>query len=224
MRGLPKQTEGRARRQLAQLQRDGENLMAIDFFTHQAQQQKLKDDLASCMQIFTRRFNPNEPTAQLGDIRRCSLEQYQGRNWATRQGLWVDRVASAWLIRSFIDKQAKFLWLADLGKCPKNALGFDFDGAAFSHVGDNVTFEVLLESFNLQNDPGLKQLAAMVHYLDVGGLAVPEADGFSAILVGAKARCANDDTLLDYMTSVLNDLYHAFSNPENTTKLQRKTR
>ena len=65
----------------------------------------------------------------------------------------VDRVASAWLIRRFIDPDARFLWLERLGDCSSQALGFDFDSAAFPHVGALVTFEVLVASFGLGHDP-----------------------------------------------------------------------
>ena len=74
--------------------------------------------------------------------------------------LWVDRVASAWLIRRFIDPEARFRWLAKPSDCPKSALGFDFDGATFTHVGERVTFETLMASFGLDDDAALARLAA----------------------------------------------------------------
>jgi hypothetical protein len=143
-----------------------------------------------------------------------SLEEYQGRTWATRQRLWVDRVASAWLIRRFIDGQARFLWLESLGDCPVDALGFDFDGAAFSHVGDRVTFEVLAASFGLEAEPGMLGLGAMVHVLDIGGTAVPEAAGFEAVMTGAKRRGLSDDALLTEMSPVLDSLLEHFAAAE----------
>ena len=77
------------------------------------------------------------------------------------------------------------MWLARLSDCPKNALGFDFDGAAFTHVGDRVTFETLMASFGLEGGAALARLAAMVHLLDAGGEPVPEARG----LRGRVRRC-----------------------------------
>jgi hypothetical protein len=90
-----------------------------------------------------------EPTSVSGKIRRLASADFQGRTWATRRHLWVDRMACGWLIRRFIDPQATFLWLDDPGRCPPQALGFDFDGAAFTHVGGLVSFEVLAASFAL---------------------------------------------------------------------------
>jgi hypothetical protein len=96
-------------------------------------------------------------------------------------------MASAWLIRRFIDRKAKFLWLDEAKRCPKRALGFDFDGATFTHVGGRVTFEVLAASFGLDADPALARIAAIVHFLDVGGVPVAEAPGIEAVLAGLRA-------------------------------------
>ena len=155
--------------------------------------------------------SPGEPRAAAGGIPRRDAAQYQGRLWATRRHLWVDRVASAWLIQRFIDPHARFLWLEHPADCPADALGFDFDGAAFTHVGERVSFEVLLASFGLDDNPGLARLGAMVHALDVGGSTTPEAGGFEAILAGARKRLTDDDALLAEIGAVLDSLYAHFS-------------
>ena len=155
--------------------------------------------------------SPGEPQATAGRIARRDRMQYQGRLWATRRHLWVDRVASAWLIQRFIDPAARFLWLESPADCPADALGFDFDGAIFSHVGDRVTFEVLLASFGLDGDRGLLRLGSMVHALDVGGTTTPEASGFEAVLAGARKRWPDDDALLADVGGVLDSLHAHFS-------------
>ncbi|MGE8318799.1 MAG: chromate resistance protein ChrB domain-containing protein [Comamonas sp.] len=155
--------------------------------------------------------SPGEPQARVGRIARRDRMQYQGRLWATRRHLWVDRVASAWLIQRFIDPHARFAWLDAPADCPADALGFDFDGAAFSHVGEQVTFEVLLASFGLEGDRGLARLGAMVHALDVGGTPMPEAAGFEAVLAGARKRLPDDDALLADLAGVLDSLHAHFS-------------
>lgn len=154
--------------------------------------------------------SPGEPQATAGCIARRDRMQYQGRLWATRRNLWVDRVASAWLIQRFIDPHARFQWLETPADCPPDALGFDFDGATFSHVGDQVTFEVLLASFGLDGDRGLSQLGAMVHALDVGGTSTAEAAGFEAVLAGARKRWSDDDSLLADIGGVLDSLHAHF--------------
>ena len=119
----------------------------------------------------------------------------------------MDRVASAWLIQRFIDSKAAFLWLDSPANCPVDALGFDFNDATFTHVGNKVTFEVLVASFQLPSTPGMAKLAALVHALDAGGEAPAEAAGFEAILTGARARLADDDAFLAEVGSILDSLY-----------------
>jgi hypothetical protein len=154
-------------------------------------------------------------------VPRLDAAKYRGRPWATRRRLWVDRVASAWLIRRFIDPEARFRWLAKPSECPQSALGFDFDGATFTHVGDRVTFETLLAGFALDGDPALVRLGSMVHTLDVGGEHVPEAAGFEAVMAGARERLADDDALLLEMTAVLDSLYLHFQRDRARGKNRR---
>lgn len=201
------------------LQREFDALRAIDFFPGDA---AVEADAA--WSDFNKRIegllSPDEPQETAGRIPRLQLADYQGRTWATRRRLWVDRVASAWLIRRFIDAQARFLWLARPSDCPADALGFDFDGAAFTHVGNRVTFETLLASFGLDTDAALRRLAAIVHALDVGGDPVPEASGFEAVMSGARERIADDDALLAEMGAVLDSLYAHFQRDAAATQAQ----
>ncbi len=191
------------------LQRDLEAVRSIDFFPSES-----STEAEAAWLEFAKRIDaflsPDEPHETSGRVPRLEAGKYRGRIWATRRRLWVDRVASAWLIHRFIDPEAKFRWLAKPSDCPKAALGFDFDGAAFTHVGDRVTFETLLGSFGLEGDPALARLGAMVHALDVGGEHVPEAAGFEAVMAGARERLADDDALLLEMTAVLDSLYLHF--------------
>src|SRR2546430_1197192 len=85
-----------------------------------------------------------------------------------------------------------------------------FAGAAFTHTGHRVTFEVLVASFDLGTDQALARLGVLVHALDVGGVPVPEAAGFEAILTGVRASGADDDQVLAAMMPVLDALYTAF--------------
>ncbi len=196
-------------RQARRLGKDYEALRAIDFFPSEAglQAEALWEDFVGTVDTV---LAPGEPHPVAGAIRRLDAGAYRQRLWATRRNLWVDRVASAWLIRRFIDGEARFLWLASPDDCPAEALGFDFDGAAFTHVGERVSFEVLLASFGLEADPGLARLAQLVHALDVGGATVPEAQGFEAVMSGARQRLDDDDRLLAEIGTVLDSLYTHF--------------
>lgn len=210
-------TEPNARRRLAGLRREWASIVAVDFFPS-ASRQHVETALADAEVRLNNRFSPDEPQSREGGVPRRDHADYRGRRWATRAGLWVDRVASAWLIVRFIDPQATFCWLKATKDCPKQAIGFDFDGAQFTHIGDRVTFEVLMASFGLEANRSLAKIAALVHYLDVGGVAVPEAAGFTAILAGARARLPDDDALLAAMGAVLDDLYAAYADPSLTDR------
>jgi hypothetical protein len=192
------------------LERERDALRAIDFFPNDASAEAdaAWDELAERIAAL---LAPDEPQRTRGSLVRLDRAHYRGRTWATRRRLWVDRVASAWLIRRFIDPDARFRWLASPAECPKRALGFDFDGATFSHVGDRVTFETLLASFGLDDDPALARIAAIVHALDVGGEPVAEASGFEAVLAGARERWRDDDdALLAEIGTVLDSLHAHF--------------
>ena len=188
------------------LRRAFDAVAAVDFFPGPARAQAAAqlDDLDAALRA---RLAPDEPSPRAAAIPRRDPAEYQGRLWATRQRPWVDRLASAWLIRRFIDPEARFRWLAKPADCPKKALGFDFDGAEFSHVGEKVTFETLLASFGLEGEPGLARLALLIHYLDVGGLPAPEAAGLEALLAGMRATIADDDALFDAAAAAFDFLY-----------------
>jgi hypothetical protein len=199
-------------KQLRKLRKSFAALTTIDFFPGDAQPQTQQALQALELQI-NRLLSPNEPEPTPGDIAQRDLQQYQNRVWATRKRPWVDRLACAWLIRRFIDPNAHFLWLETPDQCPPDALGFDFDGADFTHVGERVSFEVLLASFNL-NQPELMRLGALVHYLDVGGIQPIEASGLEQILWGLRNSIPDDDQLITATHGVFDALLAAFTHKE----------
>lgn len=188
--GLPLQE-----RQLRKLRRQFEELAAIDFFPGEAQAQARRG-IEGAEARLAALLSPDEPTAAQRSIARLEKKDYQKRTWATRARPRIDRLASAWLILRHIDPKAKFLWLASPAECPAEALGFDFDGAAFTHVDGRVTFETLLASFGLEEGAALSRLGRLVHFLDVGGIPEPEGSGLAAILEGLRQQEADDDRLL----------------------------
>lgn len=208
-RGLASLAAPELTRLQRKMQREFDAARAIDFFPGEA-----SVEAQAAWTDFNKRIDgllsPDEPHETQGRVPQLDAAQYQGRTWATRRRPWVDRVASAWLIRRFIDHDARIQWLAKPSDCPKRALGFDFDGAMFTHVGDLVTFETLMASFGLEGDPALARLASIVHALDVGGDPVPEAKGFEAVMAGARERLNDDDALLAEMSTVLDSLYVHF--------------
>jgi len=203
-----------ARREARRLRRSFEQLRGVDFFAG-ASQRQAEETLAALEAGIARALDPDEPagstTAASGAAaaRRRAAAAYRGRVWATRRRPWIDRLASAWLIKRFIDPQARFLWLARPADCPPSAVGFDFDGAEFSHEGERVTFETLLASFALAS-PALQRLGRLVHALDAGGELPPEATGVEQVLGGMREALADDDQLLLAAAGVFEGLHRAF--------------
>lgn len=184
-------------------------IVSIDYFPGESRRQAeaaIQELELACARI----LSPDEPQPQTGQMSPLQIADFQHRLWATRRRPWVDRLASAWLIQRFIDPHAQFLWLASPQDCPPDALGFDFDGATFTHVGNRVTFEVLLTRFGLQQ-PALNRIAALVHYLDVGGVQPPEAAGVESVLAGLRDAMTDDEQLLHAAHAVFDGLLTTFS-------------
>lgn len=183
-------------------------LVDIDFFPGEAQRQT-DAALLELETAVNRVLSADEPQSTDHPIIPLNPADYRGRTWATRQRPWVDRLASAWLIRRHIDPEARFLWLVSPMDLPNGALGFDFDGAAFTHTGNKVTFETLLASFSI-DQAALHKLAALVHYLDVGGVQPAEAAGVERILAGLRSSMADDDRLLQAAGDIFDGLLAAY--------------
>jgi hypothetical protein len=198
-----------AARSARRLRKAFDQLAAIDFFPGEAQRQAA-EAVAELEQQVAQAADPGEPRAAARAVTRADRAAYQGRVWATRRRPWVDRLASAWLIRRFIDPAARFVWLADVASCPRRAVGFDFDGATFSHVGTRVTFEVLVAAFDL-GSPALHRLGTLVHGLDAGGVMPPEAAGVERVLAGMRDAIADDDALMLAAAGVFEGLHQAFA-------------
>ena len=201
--------ETEARRRLRGVDDALQAVRRIDYYPDTAVEQA-QGVLQALRQALDRRFSKGEPqpSADHG-IDRLGGRKFQGKRWATRARPWVDRLACAWLIRRFIDPQARFVWLADPAQAPRGALGFDYDGARFTHVGARVTFEVIATGFGLDDDTKLRRIAAAVHYLDVGGIPAPEAAGLESVLAGLRELHADDDALAAAAAAVFDALYAA---------------
>lgn len=199
-----------ALKQVRKLRKRFAQISAIDFFGAEAQRQA-DAALKELEEGANRALSPDEPHPAAGPIPRLPVAEYQGRSWATRARPWVDRLASAWLIQRRIDPDARILWLQSPADCPRDALGFDFDGATFTHMGAKVTFETLVAAFGLQS-PALDRLGSIVHYLDVGGVQPAEAAGVEQILAGLRDTVADDDQLLALAGGVFDGLAASFGN------------
>lgn len=199
----------RAQTAIRRLDRAFQRLSAIDFFAGEAKSQ-VAAALAELKASFATMYSGGEPRFSKRALRPIERARFQKRVWATRKAPWVDRLASAWLIKRFIDREAKFVWISRPSECPKKALGFDYDGADFTHVKNLVTFEVLMTSFGLDTDPALVDIGRAVHFLDVGGIPVADAKGLETMLKGAREKARSDDALLSEAMRTFDNFYSAY--------------
>ena len=200
----------KAQTTVQRLERSFHRLAQIDFFPGQAKRQAW-DALTGLRRDLQRAYSLGEPRPSRRQVQSVDAGKYQKRVWATRKDPWVDRLASAWLIKRFIDRDARFAWIDRPRDRPRKAVGFDFDGAEFTHTGNRVTFEVLLAGFGLESDPALAMIGAAVHFLDVGGIPVADARGLETMLRGIKEKARGDDALLAEAMRILDLFYSAYA-------------
>jgi hypothetical protein len=134
------------------------------------------------------------------------------RTWGTREGVYVDRMASAWLIRRFIDPEARFKFVSGKGYRPdKGELRFDMFEAEFTHEGDKCTFEVLLERAALR-ESALRAIGEIVHDIDLkdGKFGRTEVAGIRTLIEGIRAATKEDSERIARGTEVSNNLYEYF--------------
>ena len=207
-KSLRKSTETELYKALRGLEQQLRQVQASDFFPGK-DGARVAEAIATLRREIELHLSPDEPASTKAEVPLLAVEDYQGRTWATRKRPWVDRLATAWLIQRFIDKSPTFLWLSDPKKCPKSALGYDFDTATFTHVGDLITFEVVAKSFGLDQEPVLARMAQLVHYIDVGGIPLDEAPGIEMIVRGLQAQYADDDELHEAAFAFFDTLHAA---------------
>jgi len=197
---------------LQKLLKDHRAIQAIDFF-HSPKGSDLQERLEHFEERFTKlTAHPQAERPKLAGPR--NKEDYQGKVWVTRRNPFVDRMASAWLIRRFIDPQARFEFLEEeqaAGAAP-NAVSFDVSGGDFSHEQDRCTFEMLLEAFALRGK-AIRKIGEVVHELDLkdGKFPHPQASGVESILLGIRKTAADDREALEEGIKVFERLYAALS-------------
>jgi hypothetical protein len=157
------------------------------------------------------------------------MASFQGRVWITRPRPGVDRMASAWLIRHFIDRQARFGFAADRESVPDDGVPFDMFGVEFSHQGDGCTFETLCSVFGIHlraardggqvAGPALSRIAGIVHDLDLkdGRFGAPECSTVGAMIEGLQLAYQDDEALLEQGMTLFDSLYRSFEQSTRAT-------
>ncbi len=193
-------------RVLHKQRRDLNAIAALDFFPSPARtraEQAIEKAEAAVKKLLYAQSQADMPPS----------ETLQRRTWATRKPLWADRLASAWLLRRFVDPEATIVWLEKGEPAPEGALGFGFDGAHFPNSEARVSFEEMLAQLKLGDNSALLKIGAIVHFLEVGGAPVPEAAGVQTLLQGASRRARTADELLAEAEKTFDLLYEAYFEP-----------
>jgi hypothetical protein len=200
-------------RTLIKLRRELDAIATLDFFPSKPREQAAAALAGMDAEIKKLLFPGNHDVSSTQEMR--ARQKFFRRVWVTHRPLWADRLASAWLIRRFIDAEGKVFW-GDRNQTPPDAaVTFGFNGAFFCNTATQVTYEVLLESFGLAKDPALTRIAAIIHALDIGGQPVPEAAGVETLLQGAQRRATGEDDLFAETEKTFDLLYDAyFESPE----------
>ena len=179
----------------------------VDFFGSAG-----RDRVVALLDQFARRVSNASPRAATkASPDDASSETYRHRLWVTRPRPGVDRMASAWLIRRFIDPDARFGFVADREGAPREAVPFDMFGVEFGHHGGNCTFETLCQRFGV-TDVAVARLAGVVHDLDLKDrqFGAPEAPTVGTVIEGLQLADPVDDTLLEHGMTLFEALYRAF--------------
>ena len=211
----PKGTRAPALRRLLDIFR--ERLVAaekIDFFGSAGRDRVL----TLLRQLEDRMSGRRRPSGAAESDASGNTTSFQGRVWITRPRPGVDRMASAWLIRRFVDPQARFAFAADRASVPDGGVPFDMFGVEFTHQGEGCTFETLCAVFRLE-EPALSRIAAIVHDLDLkdGKFGAPECITVGAMIDGLQLAYQDDTALLEQGMTLFDSLYRSFEQSDRST-------
>ena len=195
------------RSKVLRLRAELDRVVAMDFFGADG-----RETVEGLLAGIETRLRKEESLPETDPPPAAGLGTFRGRVWVTRKGVYVDRIASAWLIRRFIDPDATFKFVPAKGYAPAaGELRFDMYDGEFTHEGDHCTFEVLTARAGL-TDPALAAIGEIVHDIDLkdAKFARVEASGIASVIESIAAANKDDARRLERGAVVLDDLYELF--------------
>jgi hypothetical protein len=201
---------------LARSRKRFEEISRIDFFAA-----KKRSDVERLLQGLERSV---ESEKRRNSPRKTRPSDLSNRTWVTRTGIKVDRIASAWLVRRFVDKRARFRFIdPKREKARPGEITFDLVGGDFTHEGERCTFETLRERLKIA-DPALRPIAEVVHEIDLRDdkFGRPEARGVERVLAGILGACPDDEGRLDRGFALFDQLYESFRRKKTRSKKEAK--
>lgn len=192
----------RAIGRLSRLRSRFQEIMEIDFFDNPIQK-RVGELLARADEARVAKRTP--------DSAQVDAKNYKNRVWVTRPRPGVDRCASAWLIRNFLDAKARFAF-APQGQAPRSAVPFDMFHGGFGHRGDDCTFETLQKDFRIR-DRRVKVISEIIHDADLADekFGRKEGYGIDEVLKGWARQRIPDQELLDRGMQLIEGLYHSLA-------------
>jgi hypothetical protein len=205
-KNLTSNVRKRFEKEARQLREAFDEIRAIDFFSD-LPPKKLQRTLTEISKWLSAEIEISKPAP----IQPRSVKDYQKKIWTTREGIHIDRLCSAWLVRRFIDRSAKFVFAPEK-KLPAAAVPFDVFGAEFSHHGEDCTFETLMKAFRIQ-DRALQQIAEIIHDIDLKDhkFGHVEASGLDLVIRSLGDFIRDDHQFLEVGSSILDGLYQFFA-------------
>lgn len=197
------------KKRLDEIMRNTEDAARTDFF-HAPQKERLVQKIELLKQKLAEWSKTSKKEADVMH-KAYQVKDFTGKKWVTRKDVFIDRMASAWLIRKFIDPKARFVFLPKDEKC-KGSIPFDMYGAEFTHRGEDCTFETLIKAFGLQ-DPALQPIAEIVHEIDLRDNKYDrkETEGIEQIIRGLKQQQKDDNKLLEKGMEIFDILYQYYT-------------
>ncbi len=199
------------KRKLNEILKSADDISKIDFF-HAPQKEILLQKIASLQKMLLKWAKTSEKEIKVtGKV--YQIKDFSGKKWATRKDIFIDRIASAWLIRRFIDPKACFVFVSKgTEKVPRGTVPFDMYGSEFTHHGEDCTFETIMKAFDLK-DTALQSIAEIVHDIDLkdNKYGRKEAEGLAQIITGLSQKLKNDTKLLEKGLEIFDALYQYYS-------------
>lgn len=195
----------RFEKETKQLRETFDEIKSIDFFGDSSPK-KIQQILSE----ISKWLSAGSEIPQSAPIQFRSVKNYQKKTWTTREGIHIDRLCSAWLIRRFVDPSAKFVFAPEK-KLPVNAIPFDVFGAEFSHHGEDCTFETIMKAFRIQ-DRALQKIAEIIHDIDLKDhkFGRVEASGLDVVIRSLGDSIQDDHKFLEIGSSILDGLYQFY--------------
>src|SRR5262245_58122634 len=204
--------------ELDKLHKELERIAGTDFFNASGRGPGLAA-YERCQKVLRSVRSPREKPAPVDAQKGAEIDlaSYQGRRWVTRRHLFIDRLAASWLIKRFVDAKARFYFVSE-GESVEGAIGFDMYGGEFTHHGEDCTFETMIKRFGLTEDIGLRELAEIVHDVDLKDNKFNrlEAAGLGSVIRGLAESIKDDRKLVQQCAPIFDGLYELLARERTT--------